>query len=549
MNHDLWLSSEPPILAIEANTLGSSATVSNRFTDPPQQKWQIAWNWLSETANPIVVKEARQAFNSRQFTIAFSFTLLAVLLWTIIAVVTQLPQLYYVPGGVVMLSGFMVILAFPLLLTIPFSAFRSMIIESEERTFELVSISALSAQQIVNGKMMSALLQSLVYLATLAPCFVITYLLRGVLLSSILYYLIFTLLLSIVLTAFGILLATIGRVKLLQVFASILMLAALLMVFIYWSIFTVATIERWNMGDYGVTAVIALASIVAAILPVLLRSATATIDFPSENHATPLRFRLTLLVAICLIWGLWIVAISKEMFIALPFVIGGMLVFLLLGGFVAAERGIISPRAQRSLPKTILGRLFMTWFYPGAGLGYVFLVCLFSSYLFPWFALAVLNPSWRTGSTNSEIAPMCLVCWSYFVFYNGLARLIMMAIPRISSGRMIVGFLVQIIVVAAGAALPFLITTFTNRFQPFNYGWHQFLNIPWTLTEMDGPGIGTVAPAVVLLALCALAVFGLNLVLCGRDVLLVRINLPQRVQQEINELAPSRTVAVPDPFA
>jgi hypothetical protein len=38
------------------------------------------------------------------------------------------------------------------------------------------------------------------------------------------------------------------------------------------------------------------------------------------------------------------------------------------------------------------------------------------------------------------------------------------------------------------------------------------------------------------------------LILCGRDVLLVRMNLPQRLQQEINELAPSPAV-IPDPFA
>jgi ABC-type transport system involved in multi-copper enzyme maturation permease subunit len=548
VSDEIWSALEPPTIAGETGIGAALPSISNRFVDPPREKWQIAWNWLSEHTNPIVVKEARQAFNSRQFTIAFSLTLIAILFWTITAVVVQLPQLYYVPGGVTMLGGFMVILAFPLLLIIPFSAFRSMVIESEERTFELVSISALSAQQIVNGKMMSALLQTAVYLSTLTPCFVITYLLRGVLLSSILYYLVFTLLLSVVLTSLGILVATIGRAKILQVFASIVVLAALLIVFIYWSAFTVSTIEQWSMEGYGLIVVIALTSIVLAILPVFLRSATAAIDFPSENHATPLRIRLTLLVLTCLTWGIWSASEAEEIYVGYPFVIVGMFVFLIIGAFVVAERGILSPRAQRTLPRTVLGRVFMTWFYPGAGLGYVFLVCLFTSYLVAWAGLAVFNPGWSRGNASGQLVQMCIVCWAYFTFYNGLARLVMMAVPRIVTGRMVIGLLVQVLVVGAGVTLPFLVALIGSGFRPFNYSWHQFLNIPWTLIEMERTGIGSVVPSMILLALCALPVFGLNLILCGRDVLLVRMNLPQRLQQEINELAPSPAV-VPDPFA
>jgi hypothetical protein len=108
-----------------------------RFTTASAQGWQQAWDWWSERSNPIVVKEARQSLNSNQFVICFGITLVAVLLWTMYSVFSQLPNAYYLPGGLLVLTGYFVILSFPLILVIPFSAYRSMMLEAESRTFEL----------------------------------------------------------------------------------------------------------------------------------------------------------------------------------------------------------------------------------------------------------------------------------------------------------------------------------------------------------------------------------------------------------------------------
>jgi hypothetical protein len=527
-------------------TKGSSY---NRFTDEPQKKWQEAWALLSERANPIVVKEARQALNSRQFVFAFSLTLVAVLCWTVMAVVMQLPELYYVPGGMTLLSGYMVILACPLLLIIPYSAYRSMVVEAEDRTFELVSISALSAQQIVNGKMYSSLLQIIVYLATLSPGFVITYLLRGVLLSSIVYYLVFTLQFSIALTGLSILAAALGRSKFLQVLSSIAVLAGLMFCFVYWSAFTVNTLEMWNLGDYGPAVVIALSTVVAALVPVCLRSSTAAIDFASENNATPLRLRLALFVLVCKAWGIYAAAASGESGWAYVFLFGGLAMFLIMGALMTSELGIISPRAQRTLPKTVMGRVFTTWYFPGAGLGYVFLVCLYTSYLTGWFALSVA-PAMSINSRliGSEISAFCVASWGYFVFYCGLNRLLMLAIPRHVQGRMLIGLLLQGILISLGVLIPFLIMLLVTGFREFPYDWHQFSNLFWTFSLLERSSGASIGSSLLLLVLCAVGVFGLNLLLCGRDVLLIRTRLPNRLQEELNkdQIVPP---AAPDPFA
>lgn len=521
----------------------------NRFVDLPEKRWQQIWSAISQYANPIVVKEARQSLNSKQFLISFTLTLIAVALWTITAVVTQLPGLYYMPGGMTMLIGFMVILTFPLILVIPFSAFRSMMIESEERTFELVSISSLSAQQIVNGKMLSAMLQTIIYLSTLTPCFVITYLLRGVQLSSILYYLVFTLLISISATGLAILIAAIGRAKLLQVIASIGVLAGLLILAIFWSAFTANTLAMWSLDEWGVVTVCGLSMLVGTLLPVCLRAAAAAIDFPSENHATALRIRLTIFIFNCLGWGLWIAILSESDDACWVFVIISLIVFLAIGGFVVSENGIISPRAQRTLPRSWLGRVFGTWYFPGAGLGYVLLVCLYTAFLFSWSALALYGNQYQININNGgEILVECIVCWLYFVFYTGITRLIMLKVHKAVSGRMVIGFLIQAIFILAGMAFPFLLVTALTQFQAPEYGWHQFTNLGWTLSELNSQGISFVAPSIILLALFSVAIFVLNLILCGRDVLLVRILLPGRLQHEISSNQPE-PVPLPDPFA
>ena len=537
------ISLTPPVVGLPPTE------INNRFVQLPEEGWRVYWAWLSERANPIVVKEARQALNSKQFTISFSLTLIAVICWTLLAVVIQLPSLYYVPGGMLMLAGFMVILSFPMLLIIPFSAFRSMIIESEERTFELVSISALSARQIVNGKMASALLQTIIYLATLTPCFVITYLLRGVLLSSILYYLIFTLLLSVTLTAVSILVASIGRAKLLQVISSIALLAGLLFAAFTWSMVTVNTLVFWDFAGWGLNVVIGVTMLTCTLVPFCLISATAAIDFPSENHATALRIRLTIFLYNCLGWGMWIALAAEEDEACYTFICVGLALFLLVGSFVVSENGIISPRAQRTLPRTVVGRIFGTWFFPGAGLGYVYMCCMFTGWTIAWIALALLAPNFQMRINETEqIIAMSLLCWLYFLFYNGLARLLMLAIPKTVSGRMVMGFLLQAILVLAGVAVPMIVISLLNGFRQPDYGWHQFPNIVWTIGEVSSTGIASVAPSFLLLALFAIPIFGLNLLLCGRDVLLVRIHVPGRLKEEIQANQPEPP-ATPDPFA
>ena len=107
-----------------------------------------ALSFAGDRLNPILVKETRQALKSRQFTASFWLLLLFGGGWSFVGIAMLMPSVYYLPSGRFMLVGYFLILCIPLLLVVPFSAYRSLAMEREDGTYELLSITSLSSRQI-----------------------------------------------------------------------------------------------------------------------------------------------------------------------------------------------------------------------------------------------------------------------------------------------------------------------------------------------------------------------------------------------------------------
>jgi len=140
--------------------------------------WSRVDRWLErggERLNPILVKESRQALKSKQFFITFTLLLACGWGWSLFGVALLTPGIYYAPSGPFMLIGYSIVLTVPLLLIVPFAAYRSLASEREDGTYELLSITSLSSRQIVTGKLGSAILQMMVYYSALSPCIAFTY--------------------------------------------------------------------------------------------------------------------------------------------------------------------------------------------------------------------------------------------------------------------------------------------------------------------------------------------------------------------------------------
>ena len=139
-----------------------------------------------------------------------------------------------------MLVGYYIVLSVPLLIVVPYAAFRSLAGEWEDGTFELLSITTLSARQIVAGKLASAVLQMMVYYSALAPCIAFTYLLRGIDIVTVALLLGYSFAASLLLSSFGLMMATVTRVRHWQVLLSVVLVMALLVFTFVWDMAFIA---------------------------------------------------------------------------------------------------------------------------------------------------------------------------------------------------------------------------------------------------------------------------------------------------------------------
>ncbi|NOY29351.1 MAG: hypothetical protein GXP28_03990 [Planctomycetes bacterium] len=184
---------------------------------------------IADRANPILVKETRQALKSRQFVLTFLIVLIAC--WIGFAVVAIAPNVYYGAEGGSMLIVYCAILAFPLMLIVPYTAYRSLAAEQEDNTYDLLSITTLTTGQIVTGKLGSAVVQILVYLSAVSPCIAFAFLLRGIDALTIAVLLVYFGLASLGLSMLALLAGTVAKARYTQVILSVLLILGLALAF------------------------------------------------------------------------------------------------------------------------------------------------------------------------------------------------------------------------------------------------------------------------------------------------------------------------------
>ncbi len=245
-----------------------------------------------EHLNPLLVKECRQSLKSRQFSITFTLVVVLSWGWTIYGIAMLGPDVAYQSAGPEMFFGYFLILALPLLLIVPFSAFRSLIAEREDNTFELVAITMLPARRIIAGKLGSAAAQMLVYLSAVMPCLVFTYMLRGIDVLTICWILFYTVLASLGFSAVALLTATIAKEKHWQIVVSVALVVSLYVAFqsaCGWCLTLLRSPVLPFHSEYFWTENLAFLTIYASTFALIYLAAGAQLTFASENRSTPLR--------------------------------------------------------------------------------------------------------------------------------------------------------------------------------------------------------------------------------------------------------------------
>jgi hypothetical protein len=202
---------------------------------------------------------------------------------------------------------------------------------------------------------------------------------------------------------------------------------------------------------------------------------------------------------------------------------------------------------QRSLPQSFLGRVFLTWFNPGPGTGYVFTVAnlctvwlaamigMFIAGQAGWSTFAFLAQGFppNTGAPAETVFYFITLGVCYSAFYLGLGTLLVRLARHFAPTTLFLSLLVNLLLVLAGTALPVVIQYSADP--PIrDYTLWQALNPFWTLLELpSNRGARAEAPALLaIVGTAALVVFAANLVGVIREVRFVRVEKPKRVAQE-----------------
>jgi hypothetical protein len=519
------------------------ASVDENEEASPSALWQRLEAVLrrgSDRLNPILVKEARQALKSRQFSITFTLLLVFGWCWSILGVALLSPGVYFAPGGTFMLVGYFLILAAPILIVVPFSAFRSLAGEREDGTFELLSITSLSSRQIVTGKLGSAVLQMLVYYSALAPCIVFTYLLRGVDIFTILFVLTATFLAAVLLSAFGLLVATVSSARQWQVVLSVILLVALLGATGIWLMAMIQLIGAVGQVPYDDptfwVSALGVLSFYASFVLLFLQTSAAQLSFASDNRSTKLRGLLMVQQVLWLGWMsyVWLQTESDDILFVIVTIAG--IYWFLLGSLLSGELARLSPRVKRSLPQSFLGRTAFTWFNPGSGTGYTFAVVNLLAVVLCAAILALVGQAvtFRGAPNDLDWLLYAGLVVGYVTIYLGVGRLVLLGLRRAVPAGLLMSTLVCALVALLGAAVPLLMQAWLAGYRNLNYGTLQASNWAWTLAEASQGDIWAHAAVPVLVFATAIAVFLLNLVFTITEVQQVRQESPERVLEDDN---------------
>ena len=513
---------------------------------------------VSERLNPILVKETRQSLKSRQFVVTFFLLLIAGWIWSLAGVALMGQEVLYGTKGAEVFWGYYCILAFPLLIIVPFGAFRSLAVEQEDRTYELLSITDLNPRQIVSGKLGSAVVQMTVYLSAIAPCLAFTYMLRGIDFPTILFMVFYAVVGSLSLSVISLLAGTLTREKHWQVVVSVLLIIGLFWVFIiYVTWFTSVVMFFVVLSFYEPVfwqGNAAFMTAVASFFVLVFYAAVGQITFASDNRSTRLRMIMVLQHMLFAGWMAWVLVKEPQPEILYIYLVILGLYWYVVGALTSGEWPQLSTRVKRQLPQTFLGRMLFTWFNPGPGTGYVFSVCGVLAGLITAGLGILLHetvgwgrfPSWSRTAINSALVVGTLTT-AYVTIYLGIGLLLTRGFRRWFPSGLLLGALIQISLLAAGIILPLVIQPMSSSWSWDQYSLLQMPNPFWTLIHVvDRTALPVETPVLmIVLPVVGLAVFLLNLPGVATELRHVRIARPDRVVEEDAQLMP--VVVSPEP--
>lgn len=331
---------------------------------------------FSDWLNPILIKETRQATKSIAFAMVFLFFLAIswfVLLATTIAAGESLETRAW---GEDFFYWFYGVLSFATMVIVPFTAYRSLLTEREHNTYELLSISTLKPQQVVRGKLASAMLQVFLYYGAIGPFIAFASLLQGFNVLYVSWVLVCSFLWSLALCIVSLLISVASKFRQWQVISLVGLIVLLLWGWgLVLGMVVGSGLDRelddpwfWTATTLGI--IFGLSYVVLA-----LQITTARLTFAAGNRSTGIRVVLVvqfwMLMALAAGMALFDPSLGlDEEFQTTMAVLSGIH-WSVAGVFIGAESDFLSRRIRARLPKRSLARWLAIPFLPGGSRGLI----------------------------------------------------------------------------------------------------------------------------------------------------------------------------------
>ncbi|MEZ6065727.1 MAG: hypothetical protein R3B90_08480 [Planctomycetaceae bacterium] len=381
--------------------------------------------WLERAAdrlNPIFVKETRQALKSKQFVIAFLLLVTAGWMITFFGVLAQGGNLDYTDAGRWLFSAYFVVLSAAVTIVVPFTAFRSLMAERDDATYEPLVITMLSPRQIVLGKLWTAMLQTFLYYSAIAPFVAFTALLQGFDFALVIFLLLIGLGTSLFVSTAAIAISSFVKSRVWQTIVSLALLAGLFFAFAgLWGISVAPFRIDWN-DQWFWAGVLAWVAAGLSYVVVFQQVAVVNLAFEADNRSTGLRVICagqTLLLWLIVFIVMGYVAASPSSSDYVPLVgIGGFLSlvhWMAFGFFFVSEEEDLSHRIVRGLPQSAVMRFLLAPFYPGGHRG-LLLTTIASVAIILLVGLLTLPLGFGSFSARSPL-PINLGLFLYGVIY------------------------------------------------------------------------------------------------------------------------------------
>jgi hypothetical protein len=431
---------------------------------------------LSDRINPIVVKELRQAVQSR-FVIAALLTLLSI---QIVAIGIYLlasgsSLLSFDAGRQVFLILFAILQVVGILFVPLYTAVR-LAAERSDTNVDLLFITTIKPRGVIAGKMFAAITLTVLIYSACMPFMAFTYFLRGIDLPSIFFALALGFVVIIACAQAAVFVALIPVNRAFKVIFGLIALIVFGIAF-FATVGGVSSIVSYGLSGSGFwQGMIILGVVIAFLIGLFFVMSVALIMPIASNRALPVRLFLTAAWLLTGMAALTNSLIEKESDPVIVWLLMFEIIFALAVFVAVSERDTPGRRVLRSVPQSPGGRALAFFFFSGAANGLAWALAMIVLTLAVAWVWVKLFPSHSSvGDLVNSAKWMGGMCLYFFCYALTGALLRRHLFSRIGAE---LTWLIAAILLGVGSIAPFL------------FGYIVFFSDQWWSEDLGAWWIG-----------------------------------------------------------